>query len=167
MNGDPRGDGDAPLDDVAGELSRRHGSAKRPERPCARVRPPGLTDDDVAALGKLSEALEIVEHARGLLYGFHRLCGSADLTLQEAVRLIRAADHPALADELEQVLVGRDVLAGMWSYQIVEAYDEGYWSVFRDAEAHARRPLGGDGHDQRHVLEAEMQHREQHPGDDS
>lgn len=37
------------------------------------------TDDaTVAAAGKLSEALEIVEHARGLLYGFHRLCGSAE-----------------------------------------------------------------------------------------
>jgi hypothetical protein len=33
----------------------------------------------VAALGKLCEALEVAEQARGLLYGFHRLCGPADL----------------------------------------------------------------------------------------
>ena len=57
----------------------------------------------VTAAGKLSEALEIVEHARGLLYGFHRLCGSADLTLQEAVRALRDAGHPELADWLDQV----------------------------------------------------------------
>lgn len=154
-------------DPVDGELLRRHGPAKRPERPLTRARSPGLTDDGVAALGKLSEALEVAEHARGLLYGFHRLCGTADLTLQEAVRLIRAAGEPALADQIEQVLVGRDVVAGMWSYQLVEAYDAGYWSVFRDAEAHARRTFGDTcRHNPRHVFEAEMQHREQHATDD-
>ncbi len=36
-------------------------------------RPAHLDDATVAALGKLSEALEVVEHARGYLYGFHRL----------------------------------------------------------------------------------------------
>ena len=41
---------------------------------------PDLDDATVEALGKLSEALEVVEHARGLLYGFHRLTGTADLT---------------------------------------------------------------------------------------
>lgn len=48
-----------------------------------------MTDDTPAALGKLCEALEIVEHARGLLYGFHRLSDSADLTLQDAVGRLR------------------------------------------------------------------------------
>jgi hypothetical protein len=63
----------------------------------------------VAALGKLSEALEVAEHARGLLYGFHRLCGTTDLTLQEAVGMLRDAGHAALADDIEQALVvGRD-----------------------------------------------------------
>ena len=46
---------------------------------------PDLDDDTVAALGKLSESLETVEQARGLLYGFHQLTGKADLLLQEAV----------------------------------------------------------------------------------
>jgi len=135
-----------------------HGTAKRPGRPVAHRRPAGLTDADVRALGKLSEALEAAEHARGLLYGFHRLCGTADLTLQEAVQMFRDGGHPQLADELEQVLVGRDVIAGRWSFQLVESYDDGYWSVFRDLEAHARQVLGGA---ERHLFEAEMQHREQ------
>jgi len=86
------------------------------------------------------------------------LCGTADLTLQEAVRMLRDAGHAQLADQLEQVVVGRDVIAGMWSFQLVESYDDGYWSVFRDAEAHARQVLRGA---ERHLFEAEMQHREQ------
>jgi hypothetical protein len=135
-----------------------HSSAKRPGRPVAHRRPAGLTDADVQALGKLSEALEVVEHARGLLYGFHRLSGTADLTLQDAVRMFRDAGHQELADKLEQILVGRDVIAGRWSFQLVEAYDDGYWSVFRDLEAQARQVLGGA---EPHLYEAELQHREQ------
>ena len=125
------------------------------------TRPAGASDETVAALGKLSEALEVVEHARGLLYGFHRLCGTADLTLQEAVRLLRDAGHAELADEVDAGLVGRDIVPGSWSFQLVEAYDDGYWSVFRDVEANARARLGGA---ERHVFEAEMKRREQGGG---
>ena len=41
----------------------------------AHERPPDLSDASVEALGKLSEAFEAVEEARGRLYGFHRLDG--------------------------------------------------------------------------------------------
>ncbi len=47
----------------------------------------------VEALGKISEALETVERARGHLYSFHQLSGSADAQLQDGVRLLRAAGH--------------------------------------------------------------------------
>ena len=74
-------------------LVERHGSAKHPDRPVAHRRPDGMSDDTVAALGKLSEALEVVEHARGALFEFHRLSGMADLSLQQAVGELRAAGH--------------------------------------------------------------------------
>jgi hypothetical protein len=141
-----------------GPLAQRHGAASYPGRPVARPRPPGTSNATVDALGKLSEALEAAEQARGLLYGFHRLCGTADLTLQEAVSMLREAGHAALADDIEQTLVGRDVISGCWSFELVEAYDAGYWEVFRDAEEHARAELGVPA---RHVLEAEMKEREQ------
>jgi hypothetical protein len=141
-----------------GPLVQRHGPASHPGRPAARQRPPGTSDATVAALGKLSEALEVVEYARGLLYGFHRLCGTADRTLQESVGLLRDAGHSALADDIEQTLVGRDIIPGGWSFQLVEAYDAGYWQVFRDAEEHARAELGVPD---RHVAEAKMKEREQ------
>jgi hypothetical protein len=143
------------------EPLERFGSAKHPERPVARERPEHASDATISALGKLSEALEIAEHARGLLYAFHRHCGMADLTLQEAVAQLRDAGHGAIADELDQVLVGRDVIEDRWSFQIVEEYDENYWRVFREMEARARSLAGGLPP---HLYEAEMQYDEQTPG---
>ena len=55
-------------------------------------RPEGVDDATVAAVGKLSEALEVLEHARGYLYAFHRLTGTADLALGEAVGMFREPD---------------------------------------------------------------------------
>jgi hypothetical protein len=122
---------------------------------------PDLDDTTVEALGKLSEALEVVEHARGLLYGFHRLTGTADLTLQEAVELFREAGHTEIADDLERDLVGRNVIADRWTFQIVEDYDAHYWSTFRGFDERAREEFsGGD----RHVFEARMKQRERTPG---
>src|SRR5688572_29430992 len=72
---------------------------------------PDLDDTTVEGLGKLSEALETVEQARGLLYGFHQLTGKADLLLQDAVDLLRSAGHETLADALDRDLVGRNVVA--------------------------------------------------------
>jgi hypothetical protein len=122
------------------------------------MRQPGRTDAEVAALGKLSEALEAVEYARGLLYGFHRFSGTADRTLQEAVSMFRDAGRPEVADRIADTLVGRDILPGMWSFQVVEAYDAGYWQPFRDVEAATRAALGDA---ERHIFEAEMKQREQ------
>jgi len=124
-------------------------------------RPEGVDDATVEALGKLSEALEVVEHARGYLYGFHRLTGTADLALGDAVDLFRRAGHDAIADRLQTELVGRNVIEGRWTFQIVEDYDDNYWSTFREFEARARRELsGGD----RHVHEARMKQRERTRG---
>jgi hypothetical protein len=124
-------------------------------------RPAGVDDATVGALGKLSEALEAVEHARGLLYGFHRLSGTADLTLGEAIDELRAAGHTALADELAADLQGRDVVPGRWTFQLVEEYDDGYYGRFKAHEQRAREQLVGG---RRHLFEAEMKQREITPG---
>jgi hypothetical protein len=116
-------------------------------------RPAGTSDATVEALGKLSEALEAVEDARGHLYGFHRLTGTADLTLGEAVGQLRAAGHPELAEQIEAELVGRNVVEGRWTFQIVEEYDDGYYATFKRLEARARDELVGG---RRHLFEAEM-----------
>ena len=122
---------------------------------------PDLDDTPVEGLGKLSEALETVDQARGLLYGFHQLTGKADLLLQDAVELLRKAGHEVLADDLERDLVGRNVIADRWTFQIVEDYDANYWSTFRAFDERARNELA-DG--DRHVYEARMKQRERTTG---
>ncbi|MEP6799319.1 MAG: hypothetical protein ABI890_14285, partial [Lapillicoccus sp.] len=117
------------------------------------TRPNGVSDATVEALGKLSEALETVENARGNLYAFHRLTGSADLALGEAVDLFREAGHSELADRLTTELVGRNVLEGRWTFQMMEEYDDGYYRAFKTAEEEARDELV-EG--RRHLFEAEM-----------
>lgn len=116
-------------------------------------RPDGVDTATVEALGKLSEALEAVEVARGALYTFHRLSGTADLTLGEAVDQLRDAGHTELAERIQQQLVGLNVLSGRWTFQIVEEYDDGYYATFKELESQARDALVGG---RRHLFEAEM-----------
>ncbi len=136
------------------------------------VRPEGVDDATVEALGKLSEALEVVEEARGLLYAFHRRCGEADLKLGNAVDLLRDAGHSAVASHIEDDLVGRNILEGRWSFQVVEEYDANYYAPFKEHELAARADLV-DGRP--HLFEAEMKedrrthgrrHHEATPGTD-
>ncbi|AGL19631.1 hypothetical protein [Actinoplanes sp. N902-109] len=116
-------------------------------------RPEGLDDTTVEALGKFSEALETVERIRGHLYSLHQLTGKADFALDDAVELFRKAGHDKLADRIEHELIGRNVLAGRWTFQVVEEYDDGYYAEFRDLEKDARDELAGG---RRHLYEAEL-----------
>ncbi|MGW5436984.1 hypothetical protein [Nocardia asteroides] len=131
-------------------------TANRPghDRPAERHRrPDGVDDATVEAVGKLSEALETTERARGALYDFHQLTGGADLALGEAVQLLRDAGHHAVADRLETEMVGRNVVPGRWTFQLVEEYDEGYYADFRRVEREIRDELVGG---RTHLFEAEM-----------
>ena len=119
----------------------------------AHQRPAGVDDATVEALGRLSEALEAAEVARGHLYAFHRLSGTTDLTLGDAVEQLRRAGHTELADRIDRELVGRNVIPGHWTFQIVEAYDDDYYATFKRLEAEAREQLV-EG--KRHLYEAEM-----------
>jgi hypothetical protein len=125
------------------------------------IRPDGMDDATVEAVGSVSEALEFVERARGHLYSFHQLMGHADLQLGEACDKLREAGHEAVADRLESEVVGRNVLNGRWTFQIVEEFDDNYWSVFRDHERRVRDELQQGV---RHVFEAEMKERRRTKG---
>jgi hypothetical protein len=126
------------------------------------ARPKGVDDATVEAVGAVSEALECVERARGELYSFHQLMGHADLLLGEACDKLRDAGHQAVADRLENEVVGRNVLYGRWTFQIVEDFDDNYWSVFREQERRVREDLQGG---RRHVFEAEMKERRRSHGE--
>ncbi len=112
----------------------------------------GLTGETVAAVGKLSEALETVEVARGHLFAFHQLSGRADFLVGDAVELLRSAGHHDFADTLARELVGRNVLPGRWTFQVVEDYETTYYEPFRDLEVQSRELTGGH----QHLYEAEL-----------
>lgn len=129
----------------------------------AHTRPSGVDDATVEAVGVVSEALEHVERARGHLYSFHQVMGHADLLLGEACDKLREAGHGEIADRLTEDLVGRNVINGRWTFQVVEEFDDGYWSRFRAHEKRVRDDLM-DG--KRHVYEAEMKERRRSQGRD-
>ncbi|MFI2780381.1 hypothetical protein [Streptomyces sp. ALB3] len=128
--------------------------SRGPDRPDEEhVRPSGVGDTTVEALGALTEALEKVERARGQLYGFHQLTGGADLTLDRAVELLRMGGHAEQADLVEREILGRNVIPGCWTFQLVEAYDDTYYRPFVAVEERVREELAGG---RRHLFEAEM-----------
>lgn len=116
-------------------------------------RPEGVDDLTVEALGSLSKALETTERARGHLYSFHQLTGGADLELERAVRLLREAGHTEWAAKAEAEILGRDVIPGHWTFQIVEAYNDTYYRPFQELERSVVNALA-QGRD--HLYEAEM-----------
>ena len=119
-------------------------------------RPAGASDDEVEAAGRMSEALETIERARGRLYDAHQLIGEADLALDEVVELLRATGHDELAERIATDLLGRNVIPGHWTFQIVEEFDDGYYASWKDHERAVRDALTAG---RRHVYEAEMKER--------
>ncbi|MEJ3651447.1 hypothetical protein WEH80_00370 [Actinomycetes bacterium KLBMP 9759] len=127
----------------------------------AHSRPEGVGDELVAATGKLAEALTAVERARGALYDVHRLIGDADEMLDDVVAGMRRSGRDDLADRVRDELIGRNVLDGRWTFQIVEEFDDGYYTAFRELEKAVRDELL---HGRRHVFEAEMKERRRTKG---
>ncbi len=110
-------------------------------------------DGAVQAAGKVSEALETIERARGHLYSFHQLTGHADLQLDAAVAQLYELGQVDLAETINHELIGRNVLPGRWSFQLVEDYDDGYYRCFQEVERLVRGRLTGGV---RHIYEARM-----------
>lgn len=110
-------------------------------------------DGLIAAVGKVTEALETIERARGHLYSFHQLTGHADLQLDAAVSRLHELGHSGLAQHISRELIGRNVLPGRWSFQVIEDYDDGYYRCFTEIEQLVRTRLA-DG--QRHRYEMAM-----------
>jgi hypothetical protein len=123
-----------------------------PVRTSEHRTPEGVSDETVEGVGRLSEAFEYVERAKGHLYSFHQLMGRADLLVGEAAETLREAGHDEFAARLERDLVGRNVLDGRWTYQVVEEFDDTYYEFFRGVERDSRELTGGV----RHLYEARM-----------
>ena len=114
------------------------------------------------AVGKATEALEYVERARGHLYAFHQLIGRADLLFQESALMLDTAGHRRHARSLWLNLVGRDVLEGRWTFQVVEGFDDDYYEAAR-TEVHTVVDDLADGHRHLHEEELRRRRREERP----
>jgi hypothetical protein len=118
-----------------------------------KQRPDGASDGAVEAVGKASEALEYLIRARGHLYSAHQLIGRVDFLFGDAADLLDTVGLPDQARRLREEIVGRNVLDGRWTFQIVEEFDDLY---FQPVEAEVQRLedelMGG----QRHVFESEL-----------
>jgi hypothetical protein len=133
----------------------------------AHRRPDDAGDDLVAAVGKVSEALEWLERARGRLYDFHQMMGRVDLLFGEAADELDAAGATTQAERLRNEVIGRNVLDGRWTFQMVEEFGDCYYEPARQTESEIRHALM-DG--KRHVFEAEMKEARRtrgHPGHSS
>jgi hypothetical protein len=119
-------------------------------------RPDGVPDELLAAVGTFTEALERVERARGALYEFHQLIGGADAMLDDVIDGLRSTGHGDLADRVHDEIIGRNVIEGRWTFQLVEEFDDGYYTAFRDVERTVRRATVQG---RRHLFEAEMKQR--------
>ena len=82
--------------------------------------------------------------------------GRADLLFGDAADELADAGHDELADLVRTEVVGRNVLEGRWTFQIVEEFDDGYYDAVRQAE---QRVLDELLEGRRHVFEAEMKER--------
>lgn len=119
-------------------------------------RPDNVSDATVEAAGKVSEALEWVERARGDLYEFHQKIGHADELFADSADKLKKAGHDDLADLIMTRVSGRNVLDGRWSFQIMDEFDEGYYETVKSAEKEVRdRLLGG----KKHVYESELKEK--------
>ena len=116
-------------------------------------RPAGASDELVEAVGKVSEALEWVERIRGRLYDFHQMLGHADFLFGDAADALEAAGCPEQAERLRTEVVGRNVLDGRWTFQMVEEFEQHYYGPVHRVEGAIRDQLM-DG--KRHVYEAEL-----------
>ena len=116
-----------------------------------------MTSDEAAmAAGRLGEALEYVERARGHLYDFHHHIGHADLMLDEVLAGLEKGGHDDLVERIRTQVYGRDVLEDRWTYQVVDEFDDGYYAAWREVTAAVREKVPGGG---RHVNEAELKRR--------
>ncbi|MGV9453789.1 hypothetical protein [Streptomyces sp. NPDC003635] len=127
----------------------------------AHQRPADVDERTVVALGALSKAWETTERARGRLYDFHQLTGTADLQLDDAVRLLREAGHHEWAERIRSDIVGRNVIPGHWTFQIIEAYNATYYRAFQQLEASAVQELA---HGRDHLYEAQLKEDRRTPG---
>jgi len=89
------------------------------------------------------------------------MLGHLDFQMGDAVEVLRAAGHDELAALLEREVIGRNVLDGRWTFQVVEEFDDGYYADFGRYARELRDALAGG---ERHRFEAALKQRRRSDG---
>ena len=101
-------------------------------------------DDDAIEAAQLVEvATEWVERAFGRLLDAHHDVGHAQLMLLEAADALERAGHADLARRAREEVAPLDVIAGRWTYQIVDEFRDHMLSPVRAFDEEVRRRLAG------------------------
>lgn len=142
-NEDLDGSGDAPID-------LREGAVAAPTQGPRDV---ALDRALLETMATAAEAIEYIERARGHLYTLHHLLVRADILFADVATSLRDQGHADEAEILETRVIGRDVIDDRWSFEVVEAFEDGFYGpisgAVRDIE---RRTVGG----RRHALDAAL-----------
>lgn len=86
---------------------------------------------------------------------------STALPLDRAVRLLEEAGHPEWAAKVRAEVLGRTVIPGHWTFQIVESRNATHYRPFQRLDTSAVRELA-QGRD--HLYEAELKEERRTPG---
>lgn len=106
-----------------------------------------LSDGEREALHELQLGLEHVYRGYGALLTFHHQIGHAMDHVARAEARLREAGHDRRADELRDHLLPAGAVGDRWTYELVEAFRDGFLRDVTDFEADVRDDLaGGVGH---------------------
>src|SRR5690606_30004940 len=105
--------------------------------------------------------MEYLIRARGHLYSLHQLIGRVDFLFEDAADLFQQAGCVEEAERLRSEVIGRNVLDGRWTFQIVEEFDELYFAPIQAELDRLEADLMGG---QRHVYESELKEQRRSRG---
>ncbi|GAB3023264.1 hypothetical protein [Natronobiforma cellulositropha] len=115
-----------------------------------------LSDEERAALHECQLAIEYVHRAYGDFLRFHHQVGHAMDRFATAEGYLREAGRGAYADALRDDLLPAGAVDDRWTYELVEAFADGFYTDATGFEAALRAELA-DGVE--HVTERAHQRR--------
>jgi hypothetical protein len=113
-----------------------------------------LDEAERDALHDLQLGSEHLYRAYGHLISFHHAVGHAMNRLRDAEAELAAAGHADHADVLRNDLLPAGVVDDRWTYELVEAFEDGFLADATDFESTIRAELAGG---KRHVTERNQQ----------
>jgi hypothetical protein len=115
-----------------------------------------LTAAETEALHDCRLAVEHLYRAYGTLLAFHHRIGHAMDALAVAESTLRDAGHDDVADELRDRHLPAGPVDDRWTYELVEAFEDGLLAELAAFDERVREDLAGG---RRHVAEAEQKRR--------